>query len=396
MFEQLTMPPSDPILHILQLYREDPREHKIDLSVGVFRDAQGNTPVMKAVREAEYRLHQRQSSKSYIGLAGDEQFNAVMIDMVLADSPFSTRVRTVQTPGGSGALTILSKMLAVASTNKTVWISTPTWSNHYPIVEAAGLKTGTYPYFDRANKMVDQNAFIDHLKTLGRDDIVLLHGCCHNPTGAELSTDLWDEVARICAKNGIFPYIDMAYQGFAESLHQDSYGVRTLMAHVESMVVAISCSKNFGLYRDRVGCAMLLAENEQTADVARGHLMNAGRISYSMPPDHGAAIVADILTDNLLREQWQNELHGMCQRILNLRTQLADTLSRRTGSAEWGFIAHNRGMFSTLCLSDQQVETLRTEHAIYVVDGGRINVAGFANGEQIDRFADALVAITQH
>lgn len=395
MFEQLTELSGDPILRLIGLYRDDPRPDKIDVGVGVFRDPQGNTPIMRAVREAEQRLHDSQTTKSYVGIAGDPIFDDAMVDLVFADSVDKGRIRAVQAPGGSGALRISADMLHKAMPNKTVWVSDPTWGNHTPIFEAAGFKVKTYPYLNPETKMVDEEKVIDALSKLGADDIVLLHGCCHNPTGSDLSPAAWDRIAEVAVERGFLPFIDLAYQGFGDGLDADLYGTRKLASVVSDLVVTSSCSKNFGLYRDRVGCAMIIAKDNTAADIAKSHLTIAARVAYSMPPDHGAAMVGLIMTDSALRQSWEDELSEMRGRILGLRSQLADRMAAITGTNQWDFIAKHRGMFSLLCLDKQQTDTLINEHSIYIVGGGRINIAGLKDDEQVNRFAECLAAVTK-
>ena len=394
MFQQFEPTPEDPIIKLIGLCRADPREHKIDVGVGVFKDANGHTPIMRAVKQAEAALHQQQQSKAYVGLAGDEKFNAAMAGLVFGDSRSIDRVRAVQAPGGCGALSLLAGLLARIAEGKTCWVSDPTWGNHYPILRQSRFKVDTYPYFNRQSKTVDEEAVLAGLSRLGKQDIVLLHACCHNPTGAELSPAAWDEIARLSAKNGFLPFFDLAYQGFGDDLQRDVYSIRKMAESVESMLVATSCSKNFGLYRDRVGCAMLMANTPTAADITRTHTLSVARSVYSMPPDHGAAIVGMILNDAALRAEWEGELTEMRQRILTLRQQLSDRLRDKTGDSKWDFIADHRGMFSTLMLEQEQTKRLIDEYAIYVVTGGRINIAGLRNDRQLNRFADALLTVT--
>ncbi|MFT5275306.1 MAG: aspartate aminotransferase [Saprospiraceae bacterium] len=395
MFERFDPAPVDPILKLIGLYKEDPRENKIDLGVGVFRDASGNTPIMDAVRVSEGRLHDKQTTKAYVGPAGDEVFNTEMAKLVFGDSLQADRTRAIQTPGGCGALRMLSDMLYKVASDRTVWVTDPTWGNHYPIMQGSGFEVKAYPYLNRDNKTVNVDAMMSKLATLGQKDIVILHGCCHNPTGAELQPAHWDAIAELAVKNGFFPYVDLAYQGFGDSLESDAYGARKLAETVESMVLAASCSKNFGLYRDRVGSAMLIGKNAQETDVARGQILSTARSSYSMPPDHGAAIVSQILTDDGLKSSWDTELTDMRGRLLDLRQKLADSLREKSGSDAWDFIARHRGMFSLLMLSDEQVDSLRNDYAVYAVAGGRVNIAGIQDEVQLNTFADALVAVTQ-
>ena len=394
MFEKFEATPQDPIIKLISMYRDDPRPEKIDVGVGVFRDSNGQTPVMEAVTIAEQRLHETQTTKAYVGLAGDEAFNDQIADLVFGQSCAPDRVRAVQTPGGCGALRILSDMLFRIASDKTVWLSDPTWGNHYPIFRQSGFNVQAYPYLNRETKTVNLDALMGKLSTLGQNDIVVLHGCCHNPSGAELGPQDWDELAQLSAKNGFFPYVDFAYQGFGNSLEDDAYGISALASTVESMVVASSCSKNFGLYRDRVGCALLLGSTPEASDLARGHILSTARSSYSMPPDHGAAIVAQIMADTALRQSWEDELTGMRERMLSSRKKLSGLLREKSSSDRWDFIADHRGMFSLLVLDDKQVDRLRNDYAVYAVAGGRINIAGIKDNNQLEQFADALVAVT--
>ncbi|PIE45148.1 MAG: amino acid aminotransferase [Gammaproteobacteria bacterium] len=395
MFEKLSALPSDPILGLTDLYRKDTRADKIDVGVGVFRNAKGETPIMRAVYEAEQYLHDKQTTKSYVSIAGDPVFDDAMIDLVFANSVDKSRVRAVQAPGGSGALRISADMLHNVMPEKTVWVSDPTWGNHVPIFKAAGFAVKTYPYLNPETKMVDEDKMLDALAKLGTDDIVLLHGCCHNPTGSDISPAAWDRLADIAVERGFLPFIDLAYQGFGDGLDADLYGTRKLASTVSDLVVTSSCSKNFGLYRDRVGCAMIIAKDTTAADITKGHLTISARVAYSMPPDHGAALVGIILTDANRRQQWENELAEMRNRILGLRSQLAETMQQVTGTNDWDFINRHRGMFSLLCLNKQQTDTLINEHSIYIVGGGRINIAGLKNDQQVMRFAQCLAAVTR-
>lgn len=395
MFEKLNELSGDPILRLINLYRDDPRPDKIDVGVGVFRTPNGETPVMRAVYEAEQRLHDTQTTKTYVGIAGDPVFDQAMIDLVFADSTDQSRIRAVQAPGGSGALRICADMLHNAMPNKTVWVSDPTWGNHPPIFEAAGFTVKKYPYLDPETKMVDEAKMLDAIAHMGPDDIVLFHGCCHNPTGSDISPAGWDRIAELVNEKGFLPFIDLAYQGFGKGLDEDLYGTRKLAASVSDLVVTSSCSKNFGLYRDRVGCAMIVAKDSKAAEITKGHLSIAARVAYSMPPDHGAAIVGIIMTNPELRTMWEDELKEMRGRILGLRSQLAAKMAEITNSNRWDFIDEHRGMFSLLCLDKQQTETLINEHSIYIVNGGRINIAGLKDDEHVNRFAQCLAEVTK-
>jgi len=394
MFEQFQPTPQDPIIKLIGMFREDPRTDKIDMGVGVFRNENGETPVMEAVRLAESKLHHQQTTKAYVGLAGDEQFNSAITKLVFGDFSGVDRVRAIQTPGGCGALRMLSDMLYRIAKDRTFWVSDPTWGNHYPIFQQSGFSVNAYPYLNRQTKQVNFDALMGKLLTLGSKDIVVFHGCCHNPSGAELLPNQWDEISDLAEKNGFFPFFDLAYQGFGDSLEDDVYSVRTMANKVESMVVASSCSKNFGLYRDRVGCALLMGATSEISDIARGHILSNARSSYSMPPDHGAAVVSLIMQDNELTDIWKNELTSMRNRMLMLRKRLSEMLREKTDSDRWDFIEYHRGMFSLLVLADDEVDALRNDHGVYAVTGGRVNIAGIKDEAQLDQFANALVAVT--
>ncbi|MCY4050680.1 MAG: aspartate/tyrosine/aromatic aminotransferase [Gammaproteobacteria bacterium] len=394
MFQNVEPTPLDPIIRLISIFKADKRDNKIDMGVGVFRDSDGNTPIMAAVKQAEQQLHNQQTTKTYVGLSGDESFNQQITRMVFGDGE-NRRIRAVQAPGGCGALRVLSEMLAKVSPDSKVWLTDPTWGNHYPIFHGSRFETATYPYLNRTTKAVAVDDLLDSLSRRGPKDIVVFHGCCHNPSGAELQPEHWNEIAKLAAKTGFFPFFDLAYQGFGDSLEQDVYSIRTVAQEVESLVVASSCSKNFGLYRDRVGCAMIMGETSESADSACAQLLSTARSSYSMPPDHGAAIVGMILGDQQLRKIWEQQLSDMRARILGLRNQMSNKLRARTGHNRWDFIADHRGMFSLLVLNDEQVNRLRDDYAIYVVAGGRINIAGLRDEEEMDRFIDAFIDVTE-
>ncbi len=389
MFQNFSQLPNDPIVRLIGLYNDDPRSDKIDVGVGVFRDEHGNTPIMQAVMGAQQKLMAEEKTKSYLGLAGDLTFNAEMAELVFADSVDKARVRAMQTPGGSGALRVLADML-VQNGAKTIWVSDPTWGNHIPIFKAAGLAIKTYPYLDFASKTADEAAMLNALEAIPAGDLVLLHGCCHNPSGADLSMDTWHKISDIVQRKKILPFIDVAYQGFGQGLDEDMAGVRYLAGQVDELVIATSCSKNFGLYRERVGAALLVAKDKADADKAMTNLLAAGRASYSMPPNHGAACVALILTDAALKQQWLTELDAMRARLHHQRAALADALVSATGDSDWQVVKSHQGMFSLLCLNDETCQRLINDESIYLVSGGRINIAGFRDQAQIERFAAAL------
>ncbi|MBR0797071.1 aspartate/tyrosine/aromatic aminotransferase [Bradyrhizobium jicamae] len=392
MFEQLDVAPPDKILALIDLYRADTRANKVDLGVGVYRDRDGNTPVMRAVRKAEERLLNTQDTKTYLGLAGDVGFNAAMSGLVFGNSVEMSRVRVAQAPGGSGALRLIGELLHRTRPGATIWVSRPTWPNHIPTMRGAGLQVAEYAYFDAASGTVDFEAMLIDLAKAKSGDIVLLHGCCHNPTGANLTITQWQRVAGLLAERGLLPFVDIAYQGFGDGLEADAEGLRIVAAKVPEMVVASSCSKNFAVYRDRVGAAMVLARNVAQADIAISHMLAAARALYSMPPDHGAAAVRIVLDDAALRSDWRAELEDMRQRMLRLRVAFADALRRQSNSDRFDFIAEHRGMFSRLGLTEAQINRLRDEHAVYMVGDSRINVAGLPEA-RLDDLAKAIVSV---
>lgn len=392
MFESMQAAPKDKILALMAQFREDPRPHKTDLGVGIYKDEDGKTTVMRAIRAAEQRLHEEQETKSYVGLQGDKAFCDEMAGLVLGDSVPAERLRVCQAPGGSGALSILAMMLHRAHPDATIWLSDPSWPNHIPLLTTAGLKTKSYPYYDAATGSILFDEMIEALSAAKPGDILLLHGCCHNPTGADLNIDQWQAIAKLCVEKHLVPFVDFAYLGFGDGLDQDTAGLRLLAGAVPEMVVAVSCSKNFAVYRDRVGAAMLIARNAQEADTAFSHLLSVTRSVYSMPPDHGAAVVRLVLTDPELQADWQQELEEMRARMETLRGDFADALRRASNSDRFDFIAGQKGMFSRLGLSPEQVERLREEHGIYAIGDSRINIAGLP-GDRLDDVARAIVAV---
>jgi aromatic-amino-acid transaminase len=391
MFETLTLAPPDKILSLSVLYRNDPRAEKMDLGVGVYKDSEGRTLIMNAVREAEKRLYDSQTTKTYVGMGGDDGFNKGMLKLVFGEDADVSRMFACQTAGGSGALRTIADLLKKAKPDATVWLSDPTWANHAPILTAGGLKTATYPYFDAATGGVKFDAMIETLKTIPAGDVVLLHGCCHNPTGANLTLDQWAVVADILVEKGLFPFVDLAYQGFGDGLEEDAAPVRLLAGKVPEMAIATSCSKNFSVYRDRVGAVILMAPDAERAKIAGSQALIVTRVLYSMPPDHAAAAVRIILEDDALRANWKTELEEMRLRMLNLRTGFAEALRRQSNSSRFDFIAEHRGMFSRLGISEDQVNRLRDDYGIYMVGDSRFNVAGLKE-DRLEDLAKAVVS----
>lgn len=394
MLDLLSPAQQDPILSLSIAYREDVRENKMDLGIGVYRNSEGQTPIMQAVKAAQLSLAESQQTKSYVGLAGNEGFNQAMVDLLLKGTDGYSRCAAVQTPGASGALRMLADLMYLAKPVTTVWLTDPSYVNHKPVMEAAGLTVKFYPYFNRDTKMVDGNAMLNALAKAGPDDVVLLHGCCHNPTGADISFEHWKAIAELSQKNGFTPFVDIAYQGFGDGIEADAKGMRLLADSVEEMLIATSCSKSFGLYRERTGAAIVIGKSLTEAQNAKGRILNLARSTYTMPPDHGAAIVEKILTDETLTQSWRDEVDGMNQRIVSLRQGLSTALRERTGDNRFDFIQQHKGMFSVLGLAPEQVTVLREEHGVYAVGDSRINIAGLAE-KNISALADALVAVTR-
>ena len=390
MFEQLAPAKPDLILSIMQAFREDQRSHKIDLSVGVYKNDKGGTPIIAAVREAEARLYKDQTTKTYLGTTGDAGFNAAILDLVFGAGDKS-RLRAAQAPGGSGALRMIADIIRAANPDAVIHAPDPTWANHIPLLSTAGLTMKTYAYFDAATGAVKFDAMMRDLGAIKRGDVVLLHGCCHNPTGADLNLDQWKAIGTLLLDRGALPLVDLAYLGLGSGLVEDAAGVRHLAAIMPEMAVAVSCSKNFAVYRDRVGAAIILSQTAAQADIVNGKLGAIARSLWSMPPDHAAAAVRIVLEDAGLRASWKTELDGMRMRIQTLRANLTDALNRQSNSQAYDFIVKQAGMFSRLPLTEGQAQRLKDEHAVYIVPDGRINVAGL-NDENTAVFAKAYAA----
>ena len=391
MFEALEPLSPDPILGLMAAYREDPRDNKIDLGVGVYRDEAGNTPIMKSVSAAEQRRFEAETTKAYIGPPGTPEFNVVARQLMFGAAHAvlqDKRVAGVQTPGGCGALRVGAELIKRARPETTVWVSNPTWANHVPLLGNAGLAIREYAYYDKATRSLDADGMLAALGTVPAGDIVLLHGCCHNPSGVDLKTEHWHAVAELANRQGFTPFIDLAYQGLGDGLEEDAEGVRIMAAACPELIVASSYSKNFGLYRERVGALQIVSPDTRQTGIVQSQLGSVVRGIYSMPPAHGAAIVEIILNDETLHAAWVEELTGMRERINGLRDLLARRLGERTGQ-DFGFIREQRGMFSFLGISPEQVAQLRDEYAIYMVDSSRINVAG-VNGANLEHFIESM------
>ena len=395
MFERLESVIPDPILGLMAAFRADPDPRKVDLGVGVYRDDRGETPVLEAVRRAESALLARQSTKSYVGPAGNPAFNEAIERLVLGEeheARLTARVRTVQAPGGCGALRLGAELIRAVSPDSVVYVSTPTWANHSPLLSGSGLKLAPYPYFDPATGGVQFAAMAAALGRLPARAVVLLHACCHNPTGADLSPAQWRELLELVKRRQLLPFIDMAYQGLGEGLEADAYGMRLFSAELPEVLCAVSCSKNFGLYRERTGALQVINETPAAADAAFSHLVRIARGIWSMPPDHGAAIVHGILAEPTLRTSWQAELAAMRQRIQSLRHEVVKQLRQHCPQRDFGFIATQRGMFSFLGIGAQQVRELRERHHVYMTDDSRMNIAGL-RAQNLEYFARATAAV---
>lgn len=385
-FATLTRQPDDPLLRIIGQHAADPRPHKIDLGVGVFRDEEGRTPVMTAVKAAEARLLSEQSSKSYLGPEGDVGFVRALAALVLGDAVATDRVVGLQTPGGTGALRLSAELLARAGVAR-IWMGSPSWANHAPLFRQAGVEPAMIPCFDLNTQSFDLDGFLKGLGDAAAGDAVLLHGCCHNPIGIDPDAAGWNAIASLVAERELLPVVDLAYQGLGDGFDIDAQGARTILAAVPEALLAYSCDKNFGLYRERTGALFAVAPDRDSGATVFSNLLALARANWSMPPDHGAAIVRIILEDEGLTAEWRDELETMRQRLERLRAALA--AGGRIGSIDLGAVAHGKGMFATLPLSPSQVEWLRDRHAIYMAGSGRINIAGF-NLAAIATFHEAL------
>ena len=383
MFDYLKHLPNDPILGLMAAHRTDTNPRKIDLGVGVYKDEQGHTPVMRAVKTAEARLLHNQTSKTYVSPAGSAAFNEQIAGLVLGDKlrhELGDRRITFQTPGGCGGLRLAAEFIQKVKPGSKILVSDPTWANHIPLLGEAGLQIEKYPYYDYNNHGIRFDDMMARISQAGPGDLVLLHGCCHNPCGADLSQDQWQAVATLAQTNGFTPFIDLAYQGLGDGLADDSFGVRLLAETLPELVVVSSCSKNFGLYRERTGSLTVIAGHGKAAQAAASQIATTARGMYSMPPDHGASVVAEILADDELNEDWQLELTEVRERINSLRSALVAELNKQGIDRDFSFIEQEKGMFSFLGLNVDQVRTLIDSYSIYLVDSSRINIAGINNG----------------
>ncbi len=395
MFDAVKPAAPDAILGLTEAYNADDRPGKINLGVGVYKDASGKTPVLATVKEAERRLIDTEASKSYKPIDGDPAYGACVQAMLFGvDSSIVTekRAATSHCPGGTGALRVAGDYLHANHPSATLWLSDETWPNHPAIFTAAGLPMKRYPYFDAKANALNFDAMLDGLSKASAGDVVLLHGCCHNPTGVDLGPDQWVKVADLCAGKGLLPLLDFAYQGFAEGIEQDAVGLRALASKVSELIVCGSFSKNFGLYNERVGSLTFVAGSADTAKAVQSQVKACVRRNYSNPPAHGGAVVTTILQDQALTTQWHGELTEMRERINGVRSLFVNTLAQKGANRDFSFITQQRGMFSYSGLTKDQVGQLRDKHAVYIVGSGRINVAGMTEGN-MDKLCEAIVDV---
>ncbi|MCF2946852.1 aspartate/tyrosine/aromatic aminotransferase [Paraglaciecola aquimarina] len=395
MFEVLPQLPADPILGLSTAFKADTNPNKIDLGVGVYKDEQGRTPILNSVAKAQTILLGKEDSKTYITPQGVQGYIDGMLQLMLGKANpvlLADRIAAVQAPGGCGALRILAELIKRCDDTLTVWVSDPTWANHIPLIGNAGLNIETYPYFDKDSASIKFDAMIDSLKQVKKGDVVLLHGCCHNPTGADLTNEQWQVVLETAQQTGFIPFVDVAYQGFGDGLEEDAYGMRLLVNNLPEVVIAASCSKNFGLYRERVGIAVMVTPNSETRKAIQSQIQSIARGIYSMPPSYGGALVDIILNDETLCAEWKTEVEDMRVRMQDLRGLLVAKMNEYGSSKDFEFVKKQKGMFSFLCITPEQVQAVRDQHSVYFVGSSRVNIAGISKAN-VDTLAKALVSV---
>ena len=397
MFENLKLQSEDKIMALMSLYKADERKEKIDLGVGVYKNNKGQTPIMDAVQKASRILNNTQKTKSYVGLSGNLGFIENITQLVLADVVPKNQIIGAQAPGGTGAFHQLLLLIRSMEKDKRVWISSPSWPNHAAILNHLGIQFNNYNYFDYDTCEVNFSRMMSDLQKISPGDVLLLHGCCHNPTGANLSLENWTELTQFCEKKNILPLIDLAYQGFGDGINDDVKGVQYMASNLPEVCIGISCSKNFGLYRERVGAALMVVSDKKIHKLVEENLKSFNRVTFSFPPDYGASLVEIILGGNNSQNKelihlWEKELNSMRNGMLELRKLLSDSLRRSTNSTRFDFIERHRGMFSLMGLTVDQVARLRTEFGIYMVGDSRINIAGL-NKDQIDYFSSSIASV---
>jgi aspartate aminotransferase len=386
MFAQLQPVATDPILGLMAAYKDDPNPNKVDLGVGVYKDEQGHTAVLKCVKEAEALRLKNEDSKTYIGMAGDLGFNSHIEKLAFGTGHkvlLANRVSTAHTPGGTGALRVAAEFIKKANPDATIWVTSPTWANHISMFKAAGLNVKEYTYYDYSTKGLNEEGMFADLATVPAGDVVLVHACCHNPSGMDLTFAQWQRFTALA---------DMAYQGFGSGLDEDAKGLRHLADQVDEMILCSSCSKNFGLYRERIGAVSIVSKDNKINNIVRVNLLSVVRSIYSMPPAHGAIIVANILDSAELTSLWQQELAQMRNRINDYRQLIIDKLAAQGVTQDFSFITRQHGMFSFLGINKEQIARLRSEFSIYMVDSSRVSIAGL-NHSNIDYFAKSVATV---
>ena len=395
MLENLKPISKDAILGIMALFRDDNNDEKIDLSVGVYQNQEGVTPVLSSVKKAESQLIEDQKTKSYVSIAGNSIFNSSIQNLIFGkdhDAIQSGRVSTIQTPGGSGGLCIAAHLILRSNRKTKVWLSNPSWPNHYPLLKLAGLSLEQYPYYNYQNHSIDFISLLSAVEKMNQGDLILLHGCCHNPSGSDFSMEQWKELGYLLKKKKVIPFIDLAYLGLGDGIDKDAFGVRFMAEILPELIVVSSCSKNFGLYRERVGAVSVVSENKDIADLTLANISNLARGIYSMPPDHGAAIVGHILTNQDLHDLWEAEVKQIRDRLNSIRTLFVKKMKENNASQDFSFIGREKGMFSFLGIDKDQIIRLREEFHIYMVESGRVNLAG-VNEINVDRVTKSIIKV---
>jgi aspartate aminotransferase len=395
MLDRLQQQPDDPIIELLMKANADPSPNVVDLSAGVYKDEAGNTPILDAVRQAEPRRLESEHTRTYQGIIGDTRYNSAITDLILGkdSEPVARgRVSTLHTVAGSAAILLAGQLIRRAMKEPVVWAGRPTWANHFPLLKTAGVEVLEFPYYDTSTNSLMFDEMMDALGRLPSGSVVLLHGCCHNPSGADLSRDQWDELADLIVGRKLVPFIDAAYQGLGNGLEEDAYGWRLLASRVPEMLISYSCSKNFSLYRDRIGALIAISKDKDSAERTRSNMMSCSRATYSMPAAHGAFLVAEILNDDQLCQSWEKELASMRARVNQVRSGFASAMAERGYGERFGFVADQFGMFSFLGITADQVMQLREKHSVYMLESSRISVAGLTRNN-LDYVADSLADV---
>ena len=392
MLEQLQQQPPDKILALMRTFKEDPRANKLDLGIGVYKNENGQTPIINAVKKAEKILWEQETTKSYTKPTGDSDFQTVMKELIFSDCVSEDIISTAHTPGGTGAIRQAFELIRLASPNSKIWISNPTWPNHISILKFLNIPYSEYVYFDKKTCELNFDGMMESLKNTKPGDIILLHGCCHNPTGANLNNDQWKELQKFLCDNQLVPLIDLAYQGFGDGLDEDAYGVRLLAKKCKEVILAASCSKNFGIYRERTGILFTISENEKIKNISSNTLAFLNRQNFSFPPDHGGKLVTLILKNEELKSSWIKELNEMRLNMLDIRKSLAEELRKESQSNRFDFLETHRGMFSLLGATKDQVLSMREKHAIYMIEDSRVNIAGL-NKKRLSKLAGAIIDV---